>query len=96
MMCIVLQNVAQRVPDLERRLQRARVIAIGKYSAASNQLAIDGSRDANAQALKPTPQGPAISRFRDDMNVVALDGVFANTKAEALAPLDERPMDSSK
>ena len=96
MMCIVLQNVTQRVPHLERRLQRARVIAVGKYSAATSKLAIDRSRDAHAQALKPTPQRPAITRFRDEMDMVPLDGVFAHAKAEALAPLDEGAMDSPK
>jgi hypothetical protein len=55
MVCIVLQNVAQRIADLERGLQNTRVIAIGKYSAATSKRAIDRSRDAHAQALKPAP-----------------------------------------
>jgi len=95
-MRIVVQDVAQRVPHFERRFQRTCVVTVGKHGATSSELAIDRSRDANAQALKASRESPTVSRLRDDVDVIALNGVLTEAKAEALAPPDERPMNSQK
>ena len=92
----VVQHVTQRAPHLERRPEGASVIAIGEHGPASTEVAIDSSRNSNGQALKTSPESPAVRRFGDEVDVVALNGVLAQAKAEALPPTDERPVNSKE
>jgi hypothetical protein len=46
--------------------------------------------------LKAAPQRPPVFRFPDEVDVVALHGILANTKAKTFAALDERCVNQPK
>jgi hypothetical protein len=88
----IVQDVTQGIPHFERRFQSARVVTVRENGTATAGAAVDGSGNANRQALNAAPQRSAVCGFGDQMDVIALNGVLAQAKPEPLAPSDERAM----
>lgn len=85
----VEQHVAQGIVDGTRSAQRARVVALCKDAALASELVVNGARDADAEALQPASERTSIFRLGDQVEVVALDGVVNEAKAEALSARGE-------
>jgi hypothetical protein len=72
-----------------RRLQDARVVAIGKQPALAFQLAVDRARHAHAQALYASSQRPPIVCLDQQVEVVALHREMHEPKAKSLPACSE-------
>lgn len=86
----VEQDVAEREADGARCLQGARVVAVGKEAAAAAEPAIDGAREAHAQALNAARERVTIFGLCQEMQVIALHGEVYERKAAALIAGCER------
>jgi hypothetical protein len=70
--------------------QRPGVVAVREQAALALQPRVDGARHAHAEALYPAREGATVSRFGDEMQMVALHGEMHEAKAETLLALRER------
>jgi hypothetical protein len=76
---VVPQYIADRMPHLRRRPQRARVVRVPDDPTLTADLPVDRFRDPHAQAFHRR-RGNALD---DQVDVVALDGEVNDAHAEA-------------
>jgi hypothetical protein len=69
---VIAAHVLDGVAHFRRRLQDARVIAVGEDFAFAPQRAIDGAREANDQALQPARQRLFAVGLDDQVDVIGL------------------------
>jgi hypothetical protein len=74
MLLRVHEDVDDRVPNGARRLQLARVEAVGPDAAAHPQEIVDAACEPNGEALHATCEGARVASFDDEVEVIALDG----------------------
>lgn len=79
----VEQYVAEREVDGARGAQGAGVVAVCEDATGSRELAVDGSRQANAEALHAARERLFVLGLGDQVEVVALHGVVNEPEAEA-------------
>jgi len=83
----VEQDVAEREPHFSWRLQRSRVVAVGKKAPFSRQLAIDGASDTNRETLNSAGERSAVTRLCNQVQVIALHREVHERKTEVLLAL---------
>jgi hypothetical protein len=86
----IQQHIAKGPAHFTRRLQRTRVIAIREQPTAPPQPAIDRLGDANRKPLHPARERAAITGFRQQVQVVALNREMDQPEAKASASATER------
>ena len=91
-----MQHGTERKPNLARRSQRARVVAVGEDAAAATNGTIDRSRDANRESLNAARERAAVVCLGNQLDAIILNRVFAKAKTKSLAPFYERPMNDTE
>jgi len=81
----VLEDVAERVLHLGRRLENPHVIAVGENPPFASEDAVDRAGDANRECMERPRQRVAVRRLDDEVEVVALHAEMTETAAEGLA-----------
>jgi len=85
----VLEDVAERVLDLGRRLENAHVIPVGEYPPFPSEDAVDRTGEANRKGVQGAGERLAVRRLDDEVEVVALHAEVAEAAAERVAALVE-------
>lgn len=73
---IIIEQIRERAPHLERRPQPTDVETIGKDPSTARQRAIEPLRQANRERLYPLGETLRILGFDEQMDVVRLHGVM--------------------
>jgi hypothetical protein len=79
----ILQDVDESVPDLTRRAEHPRVVAVSPHATASAEDAIHRLRESNCEALEPSGQRTAILRLDEEVNMIALYREMENPETVA-------------
>jgi hypothetical protein len=66
---MVEEHVGERVPDLGRRAEHVRVVAVGEHRPAPAHVAVQALREPDREALHPLGQGAAGVRLDDEVQV---------------------------
>ena len=82
----VLEDVHQSIPDLARRAEWARVVAVRPHPAAPTEHAVHRLREPDGQTLKAARKGQRTLRLHQKMDVVALDAELQNPEAPPRSP----------
>ncbi len=69
----VLQHVDQRVPDLPRRAEQPRVVAIAPHCPAPPENPVHGLRHPHSEPLAPPGEARRALRLDEEMQVIRLD-----------------------
>jgi hypothetical protein len=84
----VVENVAKRVANLARRLQRASVIAVVEQWTAATERAVNALRDADLEPLEPARPCLVARRLDDEVQVIRLDDELDDPEVIALRTPD--------
>jgi len=84
----VLQHVDECVTHLARCRERPRVISAGPHIPAPSEHAVDGLRDADSEALKPSLERGVSIAFDEQMDVVGLHAELEQAKRRLRCPLE--------
>jgi hypothetical protein len=83
-MTMVMQDVDERATDLERRAQRAGVVAIGKDGASAAHALIQAACEADREAFHRARKRPMPVHLDDQVDVIRLNRKMIQSDAEAL------------
>jgi len=87
---VILQNIKQRSPDLERCAKRARVVPIGKDRSAATDASIQATGQAHREPLHRARKRALSVCLYDEMQMVRLDRKLHESRPEALFCRAER------
>src|SRR5438552_4809229 len=79
----VLEHVADRIADFARGLQDAVVVTVGEHLAMPLPEPVQGSGNANEQALHAARDRAAVAAFDEEMQVVVQYRVVAEAEVAA-------------
>jgi hypothetical protein len=68
----IVEDVSDRSPDLERRLQRAGVKAVVEDASFSREEPVESLREPNGEGLHTSRQQPFAGRFDQQVDVIRL------------------------
>src|SRR5437588_806673 len=86
----IAQHGVARVRGAGRRLEHARMIAVGQHGSATAHHAIEATRDADGQALHAAGERAAVGRLDEQVHVIALHRKMDDAEAELAAAAAER------
>jgi len=92
-MAEVLEDVLHRAGNLPQRLQHVHVVAVGEHLPGPRGEPVEGTRQADCQALDGAREGGRVLRLDDEVQMRALDRVVHDPHSEALLGLPERVLD---
>jgi hypothetical protein len=76
MMLMVAEYVSDRVHELCRRVQQARMVVVVEDSSAPQHEAIERTGDPNAESLHPARKSTVRVGFHEQVQVIAEHGEF--------------------
>ena len=81
---LLKKNVRERAPNLARRSERDRVIALAEDLPFAAEQVVEPHRDADGEPSRTSAQGALVPGFDDQVQVIWLDGVPDESKPRAL------------
>ena len=90
---VVAEQVADGVRHLSRRAQGARVVAVSENRPAATGEAVEQPGEAGREALHRLREAGSAFRLDDEVQVIALNRVMHEAKAEPIAAAFERPLE---
>jgi len=76
----IQENIDQAIPHLARCAQRSAMVAVREDAASAPELAIDGLRESDGEALDPASEGAGIVSLDQEMHVIRLNRVVRDAK----------------
>jgi hypothetical protein len=95
MVSVVVEHVVENVADLTRRLEDARVVAVGEDLALSVHDPVELLGDADAQPLHAAGERSSVVRFSHQVNVAGFDVEVGDAEAEAILALFQGGLDGA-
>ncbi|HTE49673.1 MAG TPA: hypothetical protein VK698_02285 [Kofleriaceae bacterium] len=89
-MAVVEDHVSERVPDLGRRPERARVVAVAKQPAAAAERAVEPTGQSNLEADHPAGQASRAASLDDEMQVIRLHAELDHAEVRAMPTGEDR------
>ena len=89
-MAMVVEDVDERAPDLERRAKGPRVVPLREDGAATIEVAVEPARQANRETLQRSRQRALSLGFGNEMNMIRLHRKVHEPRAVPLACRTER------
>jgi hypothetical protein len=80
----VVEHVHERIPDGERRAERARVVVVVEDAASTSPKPVAAASDADQEPLHAAREAARIVRLDHPVQVVRLNGVMDQAEARSL------------
>jgi hypothetical protein len=92
----IVEDVAQRIPSVERVGEQSRAVPVRKDPTMAAHDAIQRTRQPNRQALHPPRQGKRVLGFGNEMEMALLDGVLDQAKSFLVIAAAERSVNRAE